>query len=401
MHWSGIRFLALLLPLFLLISSCTSNMKERSQAEAAIEEIRQAFVPDKRVALFAAEVNERNDSLILTGETNLAEAKEALLVQLGLLNVPLLDELRLLPSQELEGVHYGVVRLSVCNIRSKPKDSAELSTQATLGTPLRILKKEGSWYFVQTPDGYLGWLDKDGFAAMDEQEFNEWKKASKVIYLEQYGFAFNAPAENAGKVSDLLAGNILEELETSEGFSNVRFPDGREAFVPAPHLQPWEDWLAANEASPETIVSTAREFMGRPYLWGGTSGKGMDCSGFTKTVFFLNGYILPRDASQQVHTGRDVPTDSSLVNLQVGDFLFFGQKATADQKERIRHVAIYMGNGKIIHAAGIVKIESLYPDDPDFAPERLSTFVRAKRLLGTDSIPGILPLETSDWYHLK
>jgi cell wall-associated NlpC family hydrolase len=401
MNWSGIRFFTLLLPsLVLLASSCTSNMKERSQAEAAIEEIRQAFAPDKRVALFAAEVNERNDSLLLSGETNLPEAKEALLVQLRLLDVPLIDELKLLPSEELEGMQYGVVRLSVCNIRSKPKDSAELSTQATLGTPIKVLKKQGNWFYIQTPDGYLGWLDKDGFAAMNEEAINEWKKASKVVYLEQYGFAFDAPAEDAGKVSDLLAGNILEEQERVEGFSKVRFPDGREAFIPSTHLQAWEEWLATNEAKPENILSTAREFMGRPYLWGGTSGKGMDCSGFTKTVFFLNGYILPRDASQQVHSGIEVSTDSSLVNLKVGDFLFFGQKATADQKERIRHVSIYLGNGKMIHAAGIVKIESLYPDDPDFAPERLTTFVRAKRMLGSENIPGVLPLAKSDWYSL-
>jgi cell wall-associated NlpC family hydrolase len=108
----------------------------------------------------------------------------------------------------------------------------------------------------------------------------------------------------------------------------------------------------------------------------------MDCSGFTKTVFYLNGVQLARDASQQVHTGKEVETDKNLKNLLPGDLLFFGRKATKDKKERINHVGIYMGEGRFIHSSGDagVKIENLIPDKPRYNEKRLKSFVRAKRM---------------------
>ena len=132
----------------------------------------------------------------------------------------------------------------------------------------------------------------------------------------------------------------------------------------------------------QNILITANHMMGRPYLWGGTSGKGMDCSGFTKTVYYLNGLELPRDASQQVQVGVEIETDTSLRNLVPGDFIFFGHaKNRMTQKEKITHVAMYLGDGKIIHASDRIQIESLKRGDPDFTERRLNTMVRAKRML--------------------
>jgi len=133
------------------------------------------------------------------------------------------------------------------------------------------------------------------------------------------------------------------------------------------------------------ILATAQEYIGRPYLWGGTSGKGMDCSGFTKTVFYLNGVQLARDASQQVRTGNEIKTDATLKNLVPGDLLFFGRKATAEKKERITHVGIYMGKGEFIHSSGDagVKIESLVKGASNFNKKRLDSFVKAKRMVNS------------------
>ena len=99
-----------------------------------------------------------------------------------------------------------------------------------------------------------------------------------------------------------------------------------------------------------------KKFIGVPYLWGGTSSKGFDCSGFTKTVYLMNGIIIPRDASQQVNEGLLVDADRNWDKLQEGDLMFFGYYKNG--KRRIDHVAIWIGNGKFIQASKNVRINS-------------------------------------------
>lgn len=200
-------------------------------------------------------------------------------------------------------------------------------------------------------------------------------------------------------MSDLVQGSILlSAAERTASHEEVELIDGRKGFVRSSQVMPFEYWANAPLPSAGELIATAQKFMGRPYLWGGTSGYGIDCSGYTKSIFYHHGFLLPRDASQQVQVGVEVPTDTSWQGLEPGDFLFFGQPATEDKKEKITHVAIYLGGGKIIHATGRVKIESLQPDDPDFAPERYQSFVRAKRMLGDPAETGILAVQNSPFY---
>jgi hypothetical protein len=187
-----------------------------------------------------------------------------------------------------------------------------------------------------------------------------------------------------------LAGNILRSEGSTGRFTKIFFPDGRTGYVLSVKVSNYSEWLATRQPDAGHILATAHEMMGRPYLWGGASGKGMDCSGYTKTVFYLNGVQLPRDANQQAEVGEEVETDSTLKNLLPGDLLFFGRKATPEQKEKITHVAIYLGNGKIIHAANKVEIASLRRGEPDFVEHRLSSFVRSKRMLSTVGKNGVL-----------
>ncbi|MBK8703794.1 MAG: C40 family peptidase [Saprospiraceae bacterium] len=353
-----------------------------AQLDELIAEVRSRYAPDKRTAVF--DIKAGKDSLsnwYLTGETNQPKALDELLAKSRQKGLAPESRVVLLPAASLEGHHWGVVSLSACNIRSQPRHAAELATQSTLGTALRVLKREGGWYLVQTPDDYLGWLDDGGFALLDSAGYERWQAAPKVVYLPDMGFARQSPSADAPFVSDLLAGNILLDLGREGAFAKIGFPDGRQAYVPAADVVLYPQWLYTRQPTVENILATAHRFMGRPYLWGGTSGKGVDCSGFTKTVFYLNGLLLPRDASQQVHTGIDIPADTTLANLQPGDLLFYGRHATADTPEKVTHVAIYLGNGQIIHGSGAVKVESMRRGDPTFVEDRLGTYLRGRRVL--------------------
>ncbi len=383
--------------LLFTIVSCTDN-KQIELAETAAADVKSQFVPDRRVDIFDTEIKNTKAGLVIKGETNIPAAKELLLQKIAAISPQFIDSIQILPAADLGAETYGVVRLSVCNIRSKPKHSAELATQSTLGSSLRIYKKEGDWYYVQTPDDYLGWLDKDGFTRMDKTAYDAWMQEEKVIVTTDIAKAKATADLESETVSDLLPGNILAKKGVEGDFEKVAFPDGREAFIPRRFRADLNAWLENTKPDTSRIFQTAKRMMGSPYLWGGTSSKGMDCSGYTKQIFFENGILLPRDASQQVRVGEEVKTDTTLVNLLPGDLLFFGRKATAEKKERIWHVAIYLGDGKIIHSAGNVKIQSLRRGDEDFAEDRLETFVRAKRILGSEGKNDVKWLKETDFY---
>jgi len=152
-----------------------------------------------------------------------------------------------------------------------------------------------------------------------------------------------------------------------------------------------EEWKMQYQLPPnsESILRVAKSYLGRPYLWGGTSGNGMDCSGFTKTVLFQNGWLLPRDASQQVLVGMPIETDTTLKNILPGDFLFFGRKANDQQTEKVTHVAIYLGEGEIIHSSGYIRIQSLKRGDSTFTEQRLRSLLKATRPLMAPKEHGI------------
>lgn len=377
-----------------------SSTAAQTSADSLIAQVRLRFAPDKRTAHFDIKASAaEGQHWLLEGETNLPEAKKYLLETFVKAHLTYTDQIKILPEDGgLQGAYWAVVPLSACNIRSQPRHAAELATQATLGAPLRVLKREGSWFWVQTPDGYLGWVDEGGLCLMDKTRFETWQKAEKVVYLPEMGFARATPTADGAIVSDLLAGNILINKGKQGKFVEVGFPDGRSAFVPDTEVMAADQWLRSRQPNAGHIIETAEQFMGRPYLWGGTSGKGVDCSGFTKSVFFMNGLMLPRDASQQVHTGVEVPTDSTLINLLPGDLLFFGKAATPTSPEKVTHVALYLGQGRIIHASGAVKIESLRRGEPQFAEDRLRTFLRARRLLDSPGKNGVIWLKDSFYF---
>ena len=145
-----------------------------------------------------------------------------------------------------------------------------------------------------------------------------------------------------------------------------------------------------------SIVRSASTFIGLPYLWGGSSSKGFDCSGFSQTVYYLNGIILLRDASLQALHGINVDISQGYGQLKPGDLLFFGTKENS--KLHVTHVAVYIGDSEYIHSSGRVMINSLDSTRSNYSGYRKHFLLAAKRIIGADDDPGIGHIKSHPWY---
>ncbi len=370
---------------------------EENPTDVYIKEVQGEYVPDRRVARFDVTGEEYEGKFVLRGETTNPEALSSLKQKLDSARIEYVDSIQVYPAKDLEGKTNALVRISVANIRSNPQHSAELATQATLGTPLKVLKKEGEWYLVQTPDKYLAWVDHGGVTLYSDEELEEWKASEKVIFTEPFGQVNEKASENSGTVSDAVAGNMFELKGVKNGFFEVEYPDARTGFVKTSEAEKYSDWLANLEASEENLVETSKKLMGLPYLWGGTSAKGVDCSGYTKTVFFMNGMIIPRDASQQVHAGELIDEEKNFEKLQKGDLLFFGTPAKDGNKERVVHVGMWIGDGQFIHSSGRVHVSSMNSEASNFDEFNYNRYLRTKRYLDQED-PKLVRLKESELF---
>lgn len=369
------------------MTGCTSSKKAVSipqdqLAQQAIDSIRKIYAPDKRTVLFDVTANGR----VVAGETNVPEAKASLLQALREEHISYIDSLRVLPDASLGADTFAVASLSVANLRLKPGHTNEMVTQATLGTPLKVLMKRRGWYMVQTPDKYIAWTEGGGIQLMNKATAVQWQAAEKAIYVKPYGFAYAAENTDSQTISDLVYGDVLAFQKEHDGFYETRFPDGRIAYVPSGDIVPYREWVASRNPTRENLVNASRQLMGVPYLWGGTSFKGVDCSGFTRTVYFMNGLVLPRDASQQVTIGQEVDTKNGWQNLQPGDLLFFGTPARDGRPERISHVGMWLGgaNDEFIQSSSRVQVSSFDPGAPNYDGGEHHRFIKAKRVTPKD-----------------
>lgn len=306
----------------------------------------------------------------------------------------------------LNAQEWAVVKTAVTSLRTEPRHASEMCTQAGMGTPMKLIKKNGSWWHVKLPDEYTGYVPANTIQTMSQKEFDQWRSCRKVMVADLESSLID---ENGSIVSDLVVGNVLQILNPvdaggilydNEGNSYIYIltPDNRTGMIYVDNElnilpgfsrldQPSDKELKFDA---DLIIDTAKSMLGRVYLWGGTSPKMMDCSGLVKVCYLANGIILRRDASQQALTGQTV---DDIANAKKGDLLFFGTTAG-----KVNHVGIYIGNGKFIHSSGQVKINSLNPSDKDYIKYNLLKIKRIDGMVGTD---GIWSIYNHPWYNLK
>ena len=312
-----------------------------------------------------------------------------------------------------------VVELSTIYMRQQPDYESALETQELLGTVVEIVGEQGYWREIVSPQPYRAWATEKGLVEMAEEELKAYEEAPKVMFTGLYGHIYMEPSFKAATLCDLVGGDLLrvaEHAESSAGkgdgaeavlqdnkiklkgkWTEVMLPSGRKGHVPTKELKPHYGFMSIAQGegdagsidaqTTEAIIAQAEKLLGSPYLWGGMSAKGVDCSGLVRISHIMNGILLPRNASQQINCGDRVPMPvnprfrddrsdaqafkeemlARVQNLERGDLVFFGTPASEPgKKPRITHVGIYLGEGRIIHSSHMVRINSLIPGEADY-----------------------------------
>ena len=329
-----------------------------------------------------------------------------------------------------------VVEFSTSYLRLKPDYESALETQELMGTVVEIVGEQSYWREVVTPQPYRAWCTDQGLVEMSADELKAYEEAPKVMFCDLYGHIYKEASNRSATICDLVGGDIMRYVGKKGKWTEVMLPSGRKGYIPTDECQPHYGFrsIAQGESSAESIssrtteaiIAEAQKLLGVPYLWGGMSSKGVDCSGLVRISHIMNGILLPRNASQQINCGDRIPmevdtewwealtlpqTDRSTStelkeemlrrtqNLERGDLVFFGTPATEPgKKPRITHVGIYLGDNHIIHASHLVRINSLIPGQKDYY-ENSHRLLKARRFIGWQG-PGMTPVLQSPAYFL-
>lgn len=236
----------------------------------------------------------------------------------------------------MKAIDHGVVRLSLVPMRAESADSAEMISQLLFGEHYSVLEhsEDEKWIKVKNAfDAYEGWIDKKQHHSISKDYFNQIDSSeykictdliAKILFKQQVSHI------TCGAILPLLNNPIFKDEE------NVAFTGSAKSLH--------------QKLGVSSLLKFAKNYLNTPYLWGGRSPFGIDCSGFTQVVFRLAGYNLPRDSSQQILIGEEIGIEEH----EAGDLAFFTNK-----EGKMNHVGLLMGDDTIIHASGKVRVDSI------------------------------------------
>ncbi|MCK4966547.1 C40 family peptidase [bacterium] len=257
---------------------------------------------------------------------------------------------------------FGLVDADGVNVYSSADYTGSVVTQCLLGENVKILQAEGDWLRIMCNDGYIGWINRCQIVLMSKDEIEHWEKNKFYTYYGIIGNIKEKPSISALSLRRISAGCRLPKIKGEGEYIKVRLPDSVEGWIKNECSILYKD----GDSIRERIVKTSKVFLGIPYIWGGKTPAGFDCSGFVQTVFRLNGILLPRDSDMQY-----VYAEGISGNMKKGDLLFFG-------KNKVTHVGIYLGRDKFIHSQGYVKINSFRKEDRFYDKKLKECFIESK-----------------------
>ena len=239
-------------------------------------------------------------------------------------------------------------------MRLQPTEQSEMVNQLLFGDTFQIDEERPRWYHIHRDyDGYDGWIDWKTATLIDEADYRRYVKESATAPLlrQPYNPVTIIRAGQAGQTQAHLSWGSrifgLDDLGNTFRMEGLRYD-----ISPSFYIQPVQTNSMSRRACAKYLLQQASLLLNVPYLWGGCSAFGLDCSGFIQTLFRFVGIALPRNASEQALLGDDVAFD----NRMEGDLAFFGRP------DKISHVGLVVEDGKVLHVSGRLHLCELRPD---------------------------------------
>ncbi len=261
---------------------------------------------------------------------------------------------------------HAVVTLAMLDLRRRPDHRSELGSQLLLGEVVRVIggRAGDPWWRVENlADSYRGWARTWGLAGASAARAARWARLARARVVRAHVEAVAAPGSGT-LVSPLYLNSRVIAGRTRGRFRRVELPDGRRGWVPP-------GALATGRRASMALLARVRGLLGVPYLWGGRTPLGFDCSGFTQQVLLEQGLRLPRDAGEQFRNSDPIPEGDA---ARMGDLVFFGPS-----RRGVAHVGLVLGGGYFGHARGRVRLSSMNRLNPLYDKEIVQQFLAFRR----------------------
>lgn len=278
---------------------------------------------------------------------------------------------------------YGFIAREYVSLGEAPHKNVvkTVVSQARLAEPILVLQQVDGWYEIEQSDTYRGWVSPTDVVLTTKEYWEDYQNSKMVLITSPFAYIFHGhdlsvvDKDAQSILSGATLGTMLKLVSEDCAAYKVALPDGRIGYVGLDNGQVIDAFNEIALGTADSIIALAKQFIGLPYYWGGTTPYGYDCSGLMQTVYKMNGVHLLRDAHQQFEQGEVVTSREDLVK---GDMLFW-----STYRAGASHVGIYMGNNEYIHSAGShgVAINSFDPTQPNYREDLDQKYLGARRIL--------------------